>query len=143
MACRCRPDTAARSAAACRLGRSVSSQAAAWSSVGRSGRQAGGSPGGRLALGGGHQQDVSAGGERGVKVVVEKPPRRGVLLGWVVGGDQCSGVLTKQVMQEVAAGRRLGEQVMVIQLIEQPPCGAQISGDQRGGSVAVDGGARD
>ncbi len=94
-------------------------------------------------MGGGHQQDVPPGGERGVKVVVEKPPRRGVLLGWVVGGDQCSGVLTKQVMQEVAAGRRLGEQVMVIQLLEQPPRSAQISGDQGGGSVGVDGGARD
>jgi hypothetical protein len=53
---------------------------------------------GRLALGGGHYQDVPPGGERGVKVVIEKPPRRGVPLGWVVGGDQCSGVLTKQVI---------------------------------------------
>jgi len=52
-------------------------------------------------------------------------------------------VLTKQVVQEVAAARRLGEQVMVIQLLEQPPRGAQIRGDQRGGSVAVDGGAWD
>src|SRR5215469_11252284 len=102
MACRCRPDTAARSAAACRLGRSVSSQAAARPSVGRPGIHPGGSPGG----------------------------------GWpwaaVVGGDQCPGVLTNQVMQEVAAARWLGEQVMVIQLTEQPPCGTEIGGDQRG-----------
>jgi hypothetical protein len=86
---------------------------------------------------------VPPGGERGVQVVVEKPPHRGVPLGWVVGGDQCPGVLAKQVMQEVAAARGLGEQVMVIQLIEQPPCDAQVSGDQRGGSVAVDGRAWD
>jgi hypothetical protein len=108
--------------------------------VGDTGRRA---ARGRLAVGGGHQQDVPPGGERGMKVVVEKPPHRGVCVVRVVGGDQGPGVLTEQVMQEVATARRLGEQVMVIQFIEQPPCGAQISGDQRGGSVAVDGGPWD
>ena len=69
---------------------------------------------GRLALDGSHLQDVPPGGEGGVKVVVEKPPHRGVPVGWVVGGDQCPGVLTKQVMQEVAVARWLGEQVEVV-----------------------------
>ena len=62
--------------------------------------------------------DVLAGGQGGVQVVVQQPAGRGVRVRRVVGGGQGAGVLAEQVVQLVAAGGGLGDQVLVIQLIE-------------------------
>ena len=82
------------------------------------GTQAGCRPGGKEEDAGSSDGEVLAGGQRGVQVVVQQPAGRGVAISWVVGGGEGAGVLAEQVVQPVAAGGGLGEQVLVIQLIE-------------------------
>src|SRR5262249_48214167 len=53
-----------------------------------------------------------------VQVVIEQPTRGGVTVGGVVRGGEGAGVLAEQVVQLVAAGHGLGEQVLVIQPIK-------------------------
>ena len=62
--------------------------------------------------------DVLASGQDGVEVVVQQAIGRGVGFRDVVVGSEDTGVLAEQVVQLVAAGLRLGEQMLVIELIE-------------------------
>src|SRR5262249_40571116 len=71
------------------------------------------------------------------------PLNGGAGLGWIVGSSQRAGVLTKQVVQPVAAGRGLTDEVLVIQLLEAPVGGVEIGVVERGSGVGVDAGARD
>jgi hypothetical protein len=80
---------------------------------------------------------VPAGGRRGVRVVTHQPSGRGRRI-FFVGGGQRAGVLAKQVVQEVAAGCGLGDQVMVIQLVEQAASAPQGGVVEGSGGVAVD-----
>ena len=113
-----RPLAAAYPAAACRLARSVSSQAAAcpaWTAAALAGRRlAGGSEGLRWYQDG----NVLAGGQRGVQVVVQQPAGGGVAVGGVVGGREGLGVLAEQVVQPVAAAGGFGEQVLVVEALQ-------------------------
>ncbi len=52
-------------------------------------------------------------------------------------------MLAEQVVQLVSAGFRLGEQMLVIQLIELAPGSGQTDAVERGGCVGVDAGAWD
>jgi hypothetical protein len=78
-----------------------------------------------------------------VQVVVQQPGGGGLAVCGVVGGGQRAGVLAEQVMQQVAARRRLAEQVLVIQLFKVAVRGGQAGAIQRGGGVRVEGCARD
>ena len=60
----------------------------------------------RAPLDGSPSRDVPAGGQGGVKVVVQQPPGRGVGFAGVVGGGQRAGVLAEQVVELVAARGR-------------------------------------
>ena len=97
----------------------------------------------RAAVGAGPGGEVPAGGQGGVQVVVQQPAGRGVGSGRVVGGGEGAGVLAEQVMQLVAAGCGLGEQVLVIQLIQAAAGLVQAGAVERGGGVGVEAGARD
>ena len=66
---------------------------------------------------------MPAGGQSGMEVAVQQPPGRGVCFRWVVSGGQGAGVLADQVVQPVAAGCGLTEQVLVIQFFEVAPGG--------------------
>jgi hypothetical protein len=57
---------------------------------------------------------VPSGGQRGVQVVAEQPAGSGVAVCRVIGVGQSAGVLAEQVVQLVAAGCGLGEQMLVI-----------------------------
>jgi hypothetical protein len=61
---------------------------------------------------------VSAGGQRGMQVVVQQPVDRVIGFCWGIGGREGAGVLAEQVVQLVTAWCGLGEQVLVIQLAE-------------------------
>ena len=52
-----------------------------------------------------------------VQVVVEQPADCRIGFSGVIGGGEGAGVFAEQVVQTVA-GRRLGEQMLVIELIE-------------------------
>ena len=52
-------------------------------------------------------------------------------------------MFAEQVVQLVAAGCGLGEQVLVIQLIKAAAGGVQAGAVERGGGVGVDAGARE
>jgi hypothetical protein len=99
---------------------------------------------GRQPVGGGAgpRGDVPGGNHGGVQVVVQQPPGRGVAIPGVVGGGQGPGVFAEQVVQLAAAGRGLGEQVLVIQLIEAAAGLVQAGAIEGGGGVGVDAGAR-
>jgi hypothetical protein len=57
---------------------------------------------------------VLAGGQRGVQVVVQQPPGGGLTGSGVISGGQGAGVLAEQVVQPVAAGGGLGDQVLAV-----------------------------
>src|SRR5262249_56774542 len=80
--------------------------------------------------------DVAAGGRGDVCVVVHQPASGGAGIG-VMGGER-AGVLAEQVVQEVAAGRGLGDQMMVVELVERVAGAFQAGVVQRGGGVGVD-----
>ena len=84
-----------------------------------------------------------AGGQGGVQVIIQQPVRRGDTIPGIIVGGQGAGVLAEQVVQQVAAGCGLGEQVLVIQLIEAAAGLVQADVIERGGGVGVDTGARD
>ena len=52
-------------------------------------------------------------------------------------------MLTEQVVQLVATGCGLGDQVLVIQLIEMAAGGGQAGAVERGGGIGVDARTRD
>ena len=52
-------------------------------------------------------------------------------------------MLAEQVVQPVAAGRGLGDQVLVIKLIEVAARGVQAGAVEGGGGIGVEAGARD
>ena len=79
-----------------------------------------------------------AGGQGGVQVVVQQPADGSVAIRRVVGGGQGAGVLAEQVVQLVPAGRGLGDQVLVIQLIEAAAGLVQAGVVERGGGVGVE-----
>jgi hypothetical protein len=84
---------------------------------------------------------VPASGRGGVEVVVQQPVDRVIGFCWVIGGGEGAGVLAEQVMQLIAAGDGLSEQVMVIQVIKTAAGGGQGGAVERCGSVGVDAGA--
>ena len=86
---------------------------------------------------------VLAGGHRGVQVVVQQPPGCGTAAGRVVGGCQGAGVLAEQVVQQVAAGCGLGDQVLVIQVFQAAARLVQADVVEGGGGVGVEAGAGD
>ena len=94
----------------------------------------GGGPSGEVVLGGGH---------RGVQVVVQQPPRSGTGVGRVAGRCQGAGVLAEQVVQQVAAGCWLGDQVLVIQVFQAAARLVQADVVEGGGGVGVEAGAGD
>ena len=68
----------------------------------------------RSAVAAGPAGEVPPGRHGGVQVVIQQPPGRGVRFGGTVRGGEGARVFAEQVMQLVAAGRRLGEKVLVI-----------------------------
>jgi len=78
-----------------------------------------------------------------MRVVVQQPGSGGTGLGRVVSGGERAGVLAEQVVQLVAAWPGLGDQVLVIQLVELAAGGGEGGAVQGGGGVGVDAGARD
>jgi hypothetical protein len=86
---------------------------------------------------------VPAGGGGRVQVVVQQPAGGGASSGGVVGGGQGAGVLADQVVQVVAARCGLGQQVLVVQLLQATA--RVLHGDpvQGGGGVGIEAGARD
>ena len=80
----------------------------------------------------------AGGGQRGVHVVVQQPPGRGVWLGRVVRGGQGAGMLPEQVVEPVAAGCGLGDQVLVIEAFQAAASLARGGVIQRSGRVGVD-----
>ena len=82
--------------------------------------------------------DALAGGQGGVQVVIQQPPGGGVAICRVVGGGQGAGVLAEQVVQLVPAGGGLGDQVLVIQLIEAAAGLLQAGVVERGGGAGVE-----
>src|SRR5215831_2576544 len=64
--------------------------------------------------------EVSASRDSGVQVVVQQASAGGVAVRRVVGVSEAAGMFAEQVVQPVAAGCGLDEQVLVIQLIEVP-----------------------
>ena len=83
-----------------------------------------------------------AGGQCGAQVVVQQSVSRGIRVCRVVGGGKGAGVLAEQVVQAIAAGRGLGEQVLVIQLIEAASCLIQPGVVEGSGGANVEVGTR-
>jgi hypothetical protein len=96
----------------------------------------------RWRLGRGAAAQVLAGRAGSVHVVIKQPAGSRVPLGGRIGGGKAAGVLADQVMKAVAAPRRLGQQVMVIQALQLPPGSGQADARQRGSGVGVKIGAR-
>src|SRR5215467_7008051 len=97
----------------------------------------------RVAVGVGPGGEVPAGGHGGVQVVVQQSADRGIRFGGVLTGGQGAGVLAEQVVQLVAAGGGLGEQVVVIQVIELAAGSIEGGGVQGSSGVGVDARAGD
>jgi len=77
----------------------------------------------------------------GVRVVGHQPAGRLGRIG--VAGTERAGVLAEQVVQQVTAGRGLGDQMVVVQVVEPVPGGFQAGAVEGGGGVGVDARARD
>lgn len=56
-----------------------------------------------------------------MQVVVQQPADRGVRFRYSVSGEG-AGVLAEQVVQLVAAGRRLADQMLVIEFTQKTRC---------------------
>ena len=84
-----------------------------------------------------------AGGQGGVQVVIQQPVSGGGTSSGIILGSQGAGVLAEQVVQLVAAGRGLGDQMLVIELTEMAARLVQAGAVERGGGVGVKIGAGD
>src|SRR5215472_11594896 len=71
----------------------------------------------RTAVGALPLAEMLAGGEAGVRVIVQQAGDGSVAVRGLVGGRERAGVLAEQVVQLVPSGRGLGQQMLVIQLI--------------------------
>ena len=81
---------------------------------------------------------MPAGGRGDVRVVVDQPAGGGSESARVVGGGERAGIFAQQVVQQVAAGRRLGDQMMVVELIELAAGGLQAGVVEGRRGVGVD-----
>ena len=78
-----------------------------------------------------------------MQVIVQQPADRGIGFGWIVGGGQRAGVLAEQVVQLVAAGCGLGEQMLIVEACQVAARLIQAGFAERGGGVGVDARAGD
>ena len=81
---------------------------------------------------------MPAGGPGGVRVIVHQPADGGVRISRLVGSGERAGVLAEQIVQEVAAGRGLGDQMMVVELIELTAGGWHVDVVEGGRGVGID-----
>jgi len=72
----------------------------------------------------------------GVRVVGHQPAGRLGRIG--VAGAERAGVLAEQVVQQVTAGRGLGDQMVVVQLVKPGAGGIQAGALEGGGGVGID-----
>ena len=84
----------------------------------------------------------SARGEPEKIVPAHEDRRVDQAIGGTVGGGQGLGVFAEQVVQLVAAGSRLCEQMLVIQLVEVAPGGLRVYVVEGGSGVGAEAGAR-
>src|SRR5215467_13254647 len=80
---------------------------------------------------------MPASGQRTMQVVIEQPPGGLLCIRRILCGGQGTGVLAEQVVQLEAAGRGLGNQMLVIQLVELPSRGGHPDAGQSGSGVSI------